>query len=205
MNRNAIILEVPTDRPYIALTFDDGPDPLYTTQILDILAASGASASFYMVGSMIEKHPEIASKVHEAGHEIGNHTYTHPYPTQIGHERLQDELRMTDRLIRGITGRSPATFRPPYLDFDEGVAAVAESFGYRSIGAVNLETRDWAEPGVEHIVRETRARCRNGSILVLHDGMGDRSQTVEAVRILVPELTQAGYRFVTVSELLSKG
>ncbi len=113
------------------------------------------------------------------------------------------ELVQTDERIRSITGTPVRAFRPPFLDVNDAILALAAEFGYWSIGAVNLETRDWEQPGIEHIVEKTWEAVGSGSILVFHDGFGDRSQSVEAVRILVTELAAQDYRFVTVSELLA--
>jgi peptidoglycan/xylan/chitin deacetylase (PgdA/CDA1 family) len=140
--------------------------------------------------------------VHAEGHELGNHTLTHPKLTQLAADAVRGELVQTDERIQRLTGAPARSFRPPFLDVNEQILALAAALGYRSIGAVNLETRDWEQPGVDHIVEKTREAVGNGSILVFHDGFGDRSQSVEAVRLLVAELAGQEYRFVTVSELL---
>jgi peptidoglycan/xylan/chitin deacetylase (PgdA/CDA1 family) len=198
--------EFPTNRQAVALTFDDGPNPFYTPQILDIFREAGAPAraTFFMIGEQIERYPETAQAVREQGHEIGNHTYTHPYLTRLDDEACRDELVRTHRLIESRTGAAPRTFRPPYIDCDERVAGIAASLGYAIIGAVNGEARDWEQPGVRHIVDATKEQVRPGSVLLFHDGYGDRSQTVEAVRILVPELLAQGYELMTVSELMEQ-
>ena len=127
---------------------------------------------------------------------------THPRLTQLAPAAVRAELVQTDERIQRITGAPARTFRPPFLDVNDAILALAAELGYWSIGAVNLGTRDWEQPGIEHIVEQTRA-AGSGSILVFHDGFGDRSQSVEAVRILVAELAAQDYRFVTVSELLA--
>ncbi|MDQ0059348.1 polysaccharide deacetylase family protein [Paenibacillus harenae] len=202
MGNNGIIHEATTKQRLLAMTFDDGPDETYTPQLLQVLAAHGAKATFYMIGSSIEAYPDVARAVHSQGHEIGNHTYNHPYLTKIAHAERKEQLERTHALIIEITGSSPATFRPPYIDYNDEVAAEAAAMDYQMIGAVNMEAMDWAAPGVDHIVSKTMEQVRNGGILIFHDGYGDRSQTVEAVKQLVPELMHQGYRFVTVSELL---
>lgn len=202
MSNKWIIHEAATKQRLLAMTFDDGPDETYTPQLLQVLAVHGAKVTFYMIGSSIEAYPDVARAVHSQGHEIGNHTYNHPYLTKIAHAERKEQLERTDTLISEITGSSPATFRPPYIDYNDEVAAEAAAMDYRMIGAVNMEAMDWAAPGVDHIVSKTMEQVRNGGILIFHDGYGDRSQTVEAVKQLVPELMHQGYRFVTVSELL---
>ncbi len=192
-----------TERKAVAFTFDDGPNPVYTPQILDLFRQAGAKATFYMIGSQIESNPKVAKAVHEQGHEIGNHTFTHPHLSELPEKACFDELARTEALIEEAAGTKPQTFRPPYLDCNEQVAGVSAGFGYAIIGAVNSAARDWEQPGVQHIIDKTREAAKPGSIFVFHDGFGDRSQTVEAVRALIAELTAEGYELVTVSELLN--
>lgn len=198
-----VITRVPTIEKAVAFTFDDGPNPLYTPQVLDIFAKCQGKATFFMIGQQIEQNPDTASAVHIQGHEIGNHTYSHPSLPEISPEQCREELQRTESLITQVTGSKPHVFRPPYVAFSEQVAAISQGeFGYPAIGAVNGAATDWEMPGVQHIVEKTREEIQPGSILLFHDGFGDRSQTIEAVRILTEELTAAGYKLVTVSELL---
>ncbi|CAN7441562.1 polysaccharide deacetylase family protein [Paenibacillus sp. LjRoot56] len=197
-----IIQQVSTTQKAVAFTFDDGPNPEYTPQLLDIFDEVSGRATFFMMGKQIELYPETALDVHIRQHEIGNHTYSHPFMTQISLEECERELLVTDELITQVTGTKPVVMRPPYLDFNEEVQAITEKMGYPVIGSNNGGTRDWEMPGVDHILEVTREQVGSGSILLFHDGFGDRSQTIEAVRILVKELTAQGYQLVTVSELL---
>ncbi|MGG1550330.1 MULTISPECIES: polysaccharide deacetylase family protein [Paenibacillus] len=197
-----IIQGVSTTRKAIAFTFDDGPNPVYTPQVLDIFDEVGGRATFFMMGKQIELYPETARDVHVRKHEIGNHTYSHPFMTQISLEECERELLVTDGLITQITGTRPVVMRPPYGDYNPEVHTQTAKFGYQVIGARSGSARDWEMPGVAHILEATRAQIGCGSILLFHDGFGDRSQTIEAVRILAKELTADGYQLVTVSELL---
>ncbi|WP_201008310.1 polysaccharide deacetylase family protein [Paenibacillus glycanilyticus] len=197
-----LIQSVNTSSKAVAFTFDDGPNPVYTPELLEIFAEAGGKATFYMIGEQIAAHPEVARLVHEQGHEIGNHSYTHPNMTELSDEEFESELSRTEELIKQVTGTRAATMRLPYLAGDERVQAILEREGYPSIGALNMDAKDWDMPGVDHILEATRREVRNGSILIFHDGFGDRSQSVEAVRVLTKELTASGYRLVTVSELL---
>lgn len=204
MSNFHVINEVPVREKAVAFTFDDGPNPLYTPQVLEIFREVQGKATFFMIGTQIEKSVETAKIVHEQGHEIGNHTYTHPHLPELSSEECRRELQLTEALIQQVTGAKPRVFRPPYLATSDEVAAItAGEFNYPAIGAVNGAATDWEMPGVAHIVEKTREQVRPGSILLFHDGFDDRSQTVEAVRILAAELTTAGYRLVTVSELLA--
>ncbi|MDP9313726.1 MAG: polysaccharide deacetylase family protein [Chloroflexota bacterium] len=203
MVKPGMLHRVPTTARVVTFTFDDGPHPVYTAQLMDIFRQVGGKATFYMIGQQIDAHPATAAAVHAAGHELGNHTWTHPRLTQLAPEAARAELVQTDERIQRITRAPVRTFRPPFLDVNDAILALAAELGYWSIGAVNLGTRDWEQPGVGHIVEQTRESVGSGSILVFHDGFGDRSQSVEAVRILVAELAAQDYRFVTVSELLA--
>lgn len=187
----------------VAITFDDGPNPEFTPQMLDIFREEGGRATFYMTGDQIERYPDTAKLVQNEGHEIGNHTYTHPNLTELDEDAVRAELVRTGDLIRETAGVQPSTFRPPYLATDAQVERIARELGYAVIGGVNGTARDWDMPGAEHILSASLAVSEPGSILVFHDGYGDRSQTVEAVRALVKTLKKEGYVFLTASELLA--
>ncbi len=205
MNDKKEIHKVSTTERVVAFTFDDGPHPIYTKQLLDIFRDAGGKATFFMIGEQIDAFEETAALVHAEGHEIGNHTYTHPFLTKITPEQALAELERSDERIRRITGEPVKSFRPPYFDADEGIYKLAEQLGYHSVGALNLEARDWEQPqpSVEYMAEQTRTTLDSGSIFIFHDGYGDRSRTVETVRVLVKELAAEGYRFVTASELLA--
>ncbi|MEH7333051.1 polysaccharide deacetylase family protein [Neobacillus drentensis] len=198
-----MINEVPALQKVIAITFDDGPNPIYTPQVLEIFSEVGGKATFFMIGEQMSKYPEMVKKVAEQGHEIGNHTFTHPKLSQLTQEECSEEIERNESLVEDLAGQKPVVFRPPYLDYNHETLSVLEQKSYPMIGALNLEAHDWEQPGVDHILAKTRDCARNGSILLFHDGYGDRSQTIEAVRILVAELSSQGYQFVTVSSLLN--
>ncbi|QGQ96525.1 polysaccharide deacetylase family protein [Paenibacillus psychroresistens] len=197
-----MLAEVITDQKVIAITFDDGPNPEYTPQFLAAFEEYSSKATFYTIGQQLELYPEIAKLIHEQGHELGNHTYSHPNLTELDQTQQKSELDRTDKLIAQITGEKPRTFRAPFLQSNDELENVIKEFTYLSIGALNVETKDWEQPGVEFILDKTRDYIRNGSILLFHDGFGDRSQSLAAIKILVPELLAQGYQLVTVSELL---
>lgn len=185
MSSYQVINEVSLREKAVAFTFDDGPNPIYTPQVLEIFQEVQGKATFFMIGTQIEKSLETAKAVHEQGHEIGNHTYSHPHLPELSSEEVRREMQLTEELIQQVTGAKPKVYRPPYIDTSEEVAAItAGEFGYPAIGAVNGAATDWEMPGVAHIVEKTREQIRPGSILLFHDGFDDRSQTVEAVRIL---------------------
>jgi cellulose synthase/poly-beta-1,6-N-acetylglucosamine synthase-like glycosyltransferase/peptidoglycan/xylan/chitin deacetylase (PgdA/CDA1 family) len=198
----------------IALTFDDGPDPRWTTEILDILKAKNVKATFFIVGANAEANPAIVQRIIAEGHEVGNHTFTHPNLAETPIEAVKLELAATQRLFEALTGRSLRFFRPPYLgdaeptDEDEIVPVqVAQDLGYTTIGE-HVDPNDWALPGVDAIVQRSLAQVHNpnpelhGNVILLHDAGGsDRSQTVAALPVLIDRLKAEGYQFVLVSNL----
>lgn len=202
MVNTAMVVQESVREKVVAFTFDDGPHPVYTHQVLEIFRRAGGRATFFMIGQEMENHPEIAAEVHREGHEIANHTYTHPNLTELTLEEAGEELQRAENLVQKVTGQPARCFRPPYFGVNDDILSLAAERGYRTIGAVNGDARDWDNPGVEHILEHTRSAVKPGSVLIFHDGYGERSQTVEAVRVLVEELVAEGYRLVTVSELL---
>lgn len=203
LSNATIITEINTSHKAVAFTFDDGPNPLYTPQVLEIFQEVSGKATFFMIGKHMLDHPEIVSQVTEQMHEIGNHTYSHPRLTEISSTESAQEVIRTDTIIKELTGTKPTTFRPPFIDYNDETVSMMKKLDYHMISAVNFEATDWEMPGVAHIVSKTKSKIRNGSILLFHDGFGDRSQTIEAVRLLAFELTSEGYQLVTVSQLLS--
>jgi peptidoglycan-N-acetylglucosamine deacetylase len=199
-----MINEVHTSQRMVAITFDDGPNPLYTPQILEIFSEAKAKATFFMIGEQMKSHPDVVKQVTEGGHEIGNHTFSHPMLSQLSIDDCLAEIEQTEKLAVELDGRKPVVFRPPYFDYNQDTVSLLQQKGYPMIGAVNLEAQDWEQPGVEHILGKSRDVVENGSILIFHDGYGDRSQTIEAVRMLVSELISQDYQLVTVSELLKQ-
>ncbi len=188
----------------IAITFDDGPHPVYTRQILDILEKYDAKGTFFMIGQNAEKYKDIVKEVHLKGHEIGNHTYTHPDLRKISASNFLDEIEKTKNLIEEITGEAPKLFRPPggYLNNDivnilQNQQATAVLWSWRQ------DTRDWECPASECIVASVIKNLRDGDIILFHDFNCKNSPTPEALEKILSELSQKGYKFVTVSELMS--
>jgi peptidoglycan-N-acetylglucosamine deacetylase len=198
-----MINEVSTLQRVVAITFDDGPNPVYTPQVLEIFSEAQGKATFFMIGEQMRSNPEVVKQVVAARHEIGNHTFTHPKLSQLNTAECLAEIEKTEILIEELAGQKSVVFRPPYLDYNQDTVSLLQTKRYPMIGAMNLEAQDWELPGVDHIVQKSREVVKEGCILIFHDGYGDRSQTIEAVRILVSELTSQGYQLVTVSELLA--
>jgi peptidoglycan-N-acetylglucosamine deacetylase len=209
------VIERTGDHPgWIALTFDDGPDPDFTPRILDILKQENVPATFFVIGKNGQAYPDLLRRMVNEGHEIGNHTFTHPNLGEIPGKITDLELNATQRLIESITGRSTVLFRPPYFgdaeaDRPEEVepAIRAKNLGYIMVG-LRIDPGDW-KPSVtpDEIVQRTidRAQDNNpetrGNVVLLHDSGGDREATIAALPRLIRELRAKGYTFVPVSAL----
>ena len=192
----------------VAITFDDGPDPEWTPKILDILKAAKAKAAFFLVGVNAEKYPALVRRIVNEGHEIGNHTYYHPNLSLAWPEHIRLELNATQLLIETITGRATTLFRPPYAaDTQPSQMSelmplqIAEELGYLVV-LENIDPQDWAKPGVDNILQRIKQQRRDGSIILLHDAGGDRSQTVAALPKILDWLHTRGDTIVPLSTLL---
>ena len=185
----------------IALTFDDGPHPKYTTEILDILDQYDVKATFFVIGTNAEGYPDIIKREIESGHEIGNHTYTHSRLPSISNEMLTNELSSCEKALETI-GYTPYLFRPPEGRYDEEDLETITRFGY-SVVLWSVDTEDWSGVSTDHIVNAVRNQIKDGGIILCHDFLTSKCHTPEALRIIIPELLAQGYEFVTVSELLA--
>ncbi|WP_052712209.1 glycosyltransferase [Domibacillus indicus] len=193
----------------IAITFDDGPDPLYTPKILDILSEKGVPATFFVLGKQTALYPDIAARIKREGHDIGSHTFSHTNIEEDSPWMIEAELNATQWLIQQTTGHSTSLFRPPYTtDADYapnelGPILTAQNMGYHMVGSL-IDTRDWGANSAGQIVETAVSNVDRGNILLLHDAGGDRSITVEALPKIIDELRKEGYTFVTVSSLMGK-
>ncbi len=205
--------------PYkIALSFDDGPDTQYTPKILDILKEKKAPATFFVIGSGANDALGLIRREYDEGHEIGNHTYTHPRWNEISRTQIDVELNVTERLLNSTLGVKTLLFRPPYgIDHQPETAdevaqlPIAQEMGYLIVGA-RIDPHDWGEPGgvppaaasviVQRVLEQ--AHSNGGNIVLLHDGGGNRSHTVEALPQIIDGLRAAGFQIVPVSELVGQ-
>ncbi len=192
----------------VAITFDDGPDPRWTPKILDILKAVNVKAAFFLVGVNAERYPGLVRRIVNEGHEIGNHTYYHPNLALCWPEHIRLELNATQLLLETITGRATTLFRPPYAA-DTGPTQlselaplkIAEDLNYLVV-LESIDPQDWAKPGADIILRRVKQQRRDGSVILLHDAGGDRSQTVEALPRILDWLHTRGDTVVPLSTLL---
>jgi len=205
----------------IAITFDDGPDPEWTPKILDVLKEKGVKATFFLIGVEAQKYPGITKRVYNEGHEIGNHTFTHPDISNISKRYFEVELNLTERFFEGKLGVKPVLFRPPYsIDQEPDTAdqvrplELAQDLGYITVGD-KLDPNDWHDNprrSAEEIVHDVLTNlppCATGNlacgnIILLHDGGGDRRETVKALPQIIDSLRARGFEIVPVSELMGK-
>jgi peptidoglycan/xylan/chitin deacetylase (PgdA/CDA1 family) len=201
-----VIWRVETQEPQIALTFDDGPHVSSTPLILEILEKHQVPATFFWVGKHLAENRETALSVLKAGHEVGNHTYSHPLLIFLTDKQVKHEIEQTDKLLRDLDVTGPKFLRPPSGFFNKRVLAVAKKLGYRLVVG-DVYPRDSHRPGSVRITQRVLERTTKGSIIILHDGGNvgkvDRSQTQEALLEIIPELQSKGFEFVRLSTLLS--
>jgi cellulose synthase/poly-beta-1,6-N-acetylglucosamine synthase-like glycosyltransferase/peptidoglycan/xylan/chitin deacetylase (PgdA/CDA1 family)/spore germination protein YaaH len=212
---SSYVIERTGDKPgLIALTFDDGPDPRWTPSILDILRQENVPATFFIIGKNGQAYPDLIRREVNEGHEIGNHTFTHPNLGEIPASLTELELNATQRLIESLIGRSTVLLRPPYFGDAEAdkpqdvePAYQAQNLGYLIIG-VRIDPDDWKLPvNADDVVERTIKRAMDdnpetrGQVILLHDSGGDRSATIAALPRIIRELKARGFRFVPVSDL----
>jgi peptidoglycan-N-acetylglucosamine deacetylase len=206
----------------LAITFDDGPDPEWTPKILDVLKREHAPATFFLIGIQAEKFSGLTKRVYEEGHEIGNHTFTHPDISSIGPAYMRVELNLTERLFASLLGIRTVLFRPPYSvdqepDTEDQVRPLelTQSMGYITIGN-KIDPRDWSDTPPLASPQQIAARVldhlppcqqydqRCGNIILLHDGGGNRQRTVQALSLIIDGARARGFQFVPVYQLLGK-
>jgi Predicted xylanase/chitin deacetylase len=189
-----------TDQKKIALTFDDGPDPVYTPKVLNILRKYHAPATFFLEGANVKRYPELVRRIIKDGHAIGNHTYTHPHLSTMRVSQIKAQITATDTVIRKICGKKPLFFRPPYEELTENILIICHRLHKQIIlSTITLEHESVKAPKAkaERVIRLVFP----GAIILAHDGRLNRSTTVEALPYLIKGLRAKGYRIVSIREL----
>lgn len=179
----------------IALTLDDGPHPEWTPKALDLLTKYRITAAFSQVGARVSKYPALVRAVADQGHVIVNHTWTHANLTHLSPAATSAQIERTSDEIEKVSGHRPGIFRAPYGAWSPATFAACRSLGLRTLDW-SVDPRDWARPGTGAIVRNILRHTKSGSIILEHDGGGDRSETLAALRVVIPRLLDAGYHFV---------
>ncbi|MDR2044695.1 MAG: polysaccharide deacetylase family protein [Clostridium sp.] len=179
----------------VAITFDDGPHPIYTKQLLDGLDERGVKATFFVTGINAERYPEIIREISRQGHLIGNHTYYHTQLTGGNLETFKEEIFKTNELLKELTGEEILYIRPPYGSWNKAVEKDLNMFPV----LWSVDPLDWCSTSVSCIVQSVMAKVRENDVILLHDHY---PSTVTAALKIVDKLTAQGYRFVTVDEIL---
>jgi len=191
---------VNVSEPYIALTFDDGPSATLTPKLLDILKARHIKATFFVVGENAAEHPEILKRIIAEGHEIGNHSWSHPNLAKMSQEAVRSQVQRTQDAISGATGVTPKILRPPYGSITERERTwLHETYGFKII-MWSVDPLDWKDRNSAIVTRRILAETRPGSIVLSHD---IHATTVEAMPNVIDSLLAKGFKFKTVSELIS--
>jgi len=190
----------------IALTFDDGPDPRFTPEILDVLNQYQVPATFFLLGARAEANPDLTLRIANEGHVIGNHTFWHPDLVEEGEvDVLVREVERTESALESLINYRTTLFRPPYGFLYEELVEELDRLDYSVIGW-SVDAFDWQEISPQEIIDNVQSMIHPGAIILMHDGTdaeGDQTETIEALRQLIPELQEQGYEFVTVPELLN--
>lgn len=207
--RRGTIYRVNEAEKLVALTFDDGPSDIWTPKILDELKIAHIKATFFMLGEHVEKYPQVARRVAEEGHEIGNHTYGHGSLLYYNKEKLKQEINKAQEIIKSLTGTTPKYFRPPKAWLSKREKKKIKEMGYQII-LWSLNSKDWVNFDDKYMVRYIVHNIRPGDIILFHDSGGffdieggNRYETVLAVPRLIEKLKEKGYKFVTITELLA--
>jgi peptidoglycan-N-acetylglucosamine deacetylase len=195
-------IQIHSHQKVIALTFDDGPHPFNTPQLLNLLKQEQVKATFFVLGKRANRYPTILKRISKEGHEIGNHGYSHSQFQKLNERQISWEIRKTEQIINQATGKKPYCFRSPYGQMNGMIKKEAHRFGYQFI-EWSIDPRDW-EKGrtAKRIINNVEAYVHTGDIILLHDGGGDRRETIKAVRVLIHDLKKKGYRFTTVTGLM---
>jgi len=206
--RRGTIYRVKTDKKRVVLTFDDGPSPVWTPKILDELKKENIKAVFFMIGYHVQQYPDIARRVVEEGHTIGNHGYAHSVMLYYTPAEIEEEIKYTEHVIREITGQTTRYFRPPKAWLRKKIKRKIKSMGYDII-LWSLNSKDWVSFNHKTIARYLSYRIKNGDILLFHDSGnvfsregGVRTQTVKTISLLARQLREKGYEFVSIEELI---
>lgn len=196
----------PPNKKAVALTFDDGPSPIYTPQIMALLKQYGAQGTFFVMGHKVEENPGLVQALLKGGNEVGNHSFSHPRMTKADQDSRERELERTS-LDLDLVGCPSASrlFRPPYSAWDDRLKSYMAHTG-RHMVMWSLDSGDWQGLAAPAIIQNVLGRVKNGDIIIFHDCCEktrvDRHPTVEALKIILPALKAAGYQMVTVSELV---
>ena len=209
LTRRGTIYRVKTDKKHVVLTFDDGPSPIWTPKILDELKNENIKATFFMIGHHVQKYPDIAKRVAEEGHTIGNHGYAHSVMLYYKPAEIEEEIKYTEHVIKEITGVTTKYFRPPKAWLRRTIKEKVKSMGYETV-LWSLNSKDWVSFNHKTIAPYIAKQIKNGDILLFHDSGnvfstegGSRLQTVKTISLLARILREKGFEFISIEELIN--
>ncbi len=203
-----VLFRIQTQQKIVALTFDDGPDPVFTPQVLKLLDEYQVKATFFLLGRQAEAYPDLVRRIKARGHTLGNHSFSHAFNLSLmPREEIRREILKAQEVLFRITGEYPILFRSPMGWVSEDLIAVCQELNLPIING-SIKAGDVSLPGTEHIISAVLDWVQAGDIIILHDAGGfgfyrDRTQTLQALPVILETLKERGYRFVTVPELLS--
>jgi probable sporulation protein (polysaccharide deacetylase family) len=192
------LFQVNTTNQVAALTINVAWGEEYLPDMLNALKEAGVNATFFMVGDWVEQFPDLTQALAADGHELGNHSWSHPYPTQIPAEALSEEIKKTEKLLVDLTGQECKLFAPPYGEWDKEVVLTAAELGYRTI-MWTIDTIDWQKPGVDVIASRVLDNLAPGSIILMHP----TDQTAQALPQILSGAKEKGYKLMTVGQLIA--
>lgn len=203
--RGVFVLSAPRETRKIALTFDDVPDPRFTPQVLDVLKTKQVRATFFVVGTRMLKHPDLLRRIHREGHNIGNHSYSHPDFSKIEMEKVQSQILKAEQIAERLVGFKPKLVRPPYGEIRSLQLDWAKQQGYTVVNW-DVDSTDWRQLRANQVFRNVTRAVRPGSVVLLHAGGGEGqnlSGTVEALPAIIDWLRDHHYEPVALTELLN--
>lgn len=202
MNKDKVlpIYCVGTEEKKIAISFDAAWGDQYTNGILDILDKYNVKTTFFLVGFWVDKYPDMVKKIHERGHDVENHSSTHPHMSKLSAEQITQELNITGDKIEKITGRKPILFRPPFGDYNNRLIETAKENGYYTI-QWDVDSLDWKELGAQPVVDRVTRNVKNGSIVLFHN---NAKYVLEYLPFVIERLQKEGYEIVPISQLIIK-
>lgn len=199
--RELPIYSVEHDDKVISISFDASWGADKTLSLLDILDEHNVKTTFFLVGGWVDKYPDMVQAIVARGHEIGNHSNTHPHMNALGEQAIRDELRMMSDKVENLTGVRPTLFRPPYGEYNNRVVQVARQEGYEVV-QWSIDSLDWKDRGTEDIIKQCTYRVDNGDIVLFHN---DSNDILNALPTVIKHYQSLGYTIVPVSELLLEG
>lgn len=199
--RELPVYNVDTEEKVLSISFDAAWGSAHTKGILDILDRYEAKTTFFLVGFWAEKYPELVAEIVARGHEIGNHSATHPHMSQLSAAQIREELRKTSDLVKSITGQPTVLFRPPYGEYNDLVVRTSRQEGYECV-QWNVDSLDWKNLGTQNMITQCTRNVNPGDIVLFHN---DSKYILEALPTILEYYTKAGYKIIPISELLLEG